>query len=74
MKCSHKSITSGREIIFRCQFHKDAVENNFLRLGKSLLDVAYKGGFVKISECVRIASSGLVITSLLQVTNRLDAS
>ena len=55
MKCSHKSITSGREIIFRCQFHKDAVENNFLRLEKSLLDVAYKGGFVKISGCVPIA-------------------
>jgi hypothetical protein len=46
VKCSHKSITSGREIIFRCQFHTDAVENNFLRLGKSQLDGAYKG------ECV----------------------
>ena len=27
-----------------------------------------------ISECVRIACSGLTITSLLQVVNRLDAS
>ena len=43
MKCSHKSITSGREIIFRCQFHTDAVENNFLRLEKSQLDEACKG-------------------------------
>ena len=44
VKCSHKSITSAREIIFRCQFHTGAVENNFLRLEKSQLDEAHKGG------------------------------
>ena len=43
MKCSHKSIASAREIIFRCQFHTDAVEKNFLRLEKSQLDGAHKG-------------------------------
>ncbi|CAB4043450.1 tensin-like isoform X2, partial [Paramuricea clavata] len=43
VKCSHKSITSAREIIFRCQFHTGAVENNFLRLEKSQLDEAHKG-------------------------------
>ncbi|XP_046860146.1 tensin-1-like isoform X2 [Xenia sp. Carnegie-2017] len=42
VKCSHKSITSGREIVFRCQFHTDAVENYFLRFEKSQLDVAHK--------------------------------
>lgn len=42
VKCSHKSITSAREIIFRCQFHTGAVENNFLRLEKSQLDEAHK--------------------------------
>ncbi|XP_028408959.1 tensin-3-like isoform X2 [Dendronephthya gigantea] len=42
VKCSHKSMTSAREIVFRCQFHTDAVKNYFLRLGKSQLDLACK--------------------------------
>ena len=39
-----------------------------------LLQACYLAVIKPISECVRIACSGLMITSLLQFLNRLDAS
>lgn len=58
VKCSHKSITSTREIVFRCQFHTDAVNDYFLRLEKSQLDVAYKGGLMMsiVSKMMKMVS------------------
>ena len=40
----------------------------------SLLQACYLAVIKPISGCVHIACSGLMITSLLQVVNRLDAS
>ena len=40
----------------------------------SLLQACYLAVIKPVSGCVRIACSGLMITRLLQVVNRLDAS
>ena len=44
------------------------------QVAASLLQVCYLAVIKPISGCVRIACSDLMITSLLQVVNRLDAS
>ena len=57
-------MTSGREIIFRCQFHTDAVENNFLRLQKSQLDEACRGqvaDYVVVVVIVVVAVATVVV-------------
>ena len=45
-----------------------------VQVAASLLQACYLAVIKPISGCVRIACSGLMITSLLQVVNRLDAS
>ena len=44
------------------------------QVAASLLQACYLAVIKPLSGCVRIACSGLMITSLLQVVNRLDAS
>ena len=44
------------------------------RVAASLLRACYLAVIKPISGCVRIAYFGLMMTSLLQVVNRLDAS
>lgn len=47
VKCYNKSTShledpSNREMIFRCQFHTCAINNNLLKFGKNDLDEAYQ--------------------------------
>ena len=53
-------------------YHKYTTKN--AQIAASLLQACYIAVIKLISGCVHIACSGLVITSLLQVVNRLDAS
>ena len=44
IKCYHKNtLSSGRDIIFRCQFHTGAIKDHGLVLDKTELDDACKG-------------------------------
>ena len=44
IKCYHKNtLSSARDIIFRCQFHTGAIRDHGLVLDKSELDDAFKG-------------------------------
>lgn len=47
IKCYHKNtLSSGRDIIFRCQFHTGAVRDYGLELDKTELDDACKGMYL----------------------------
>ena len=44
IKCYHKNtLSSGRDMIFRCQFHTGAIKDHGLVLDKTELDDACKG-------------------------------
>ena len=49
IKCYHKNtLSSGRDIIFRCQFHTGAIVDHGLVLNKTELDDACKGGLFSV--------------------------
>ena len=49
IKCYHKNtLSSGRDIIFRCQFHTGAIVDHGLVLDKTELDDACKGGLFSV--------------------------
>ena len=54
--------------------HLMNLDNRNTEVASSLLQACYLAVIKPISGCVHIACFGLVITSLLQVVNRLDAS
>ena len=50
IKCYHKNtLSSGRDIIFRCQFHTGAIVDHGLVLDKTELDDACKGGLFSVA-------------------------
>lgn len=51
IKCYHKNtLSSGRDIIFRCQFHTGAIKDHGLVLDKTELDDACKGLYRVVVE------------------------
>ena len=64
IKCYHKNtLSSGRDIIFRCQFHTGAVDDYGLVLDKSDLDDACRG-MVVLPCCTKSHGNATEIKSL----------